>query len=104
MGLDFVGAVACFICCFLLQLAHNLTSVDLGFLAKKLEDLIDIVEPKVQRRPEILTKLRLSVLHLQTYQTRLVEPMTAVSRELMVKDKPKFIITNFAAQNVPNNQ
>lgn len=59
--------------------------MDLGFLAKKLEDLINVIEPKVRNKQEILTKLRLSVLHLQTYQTRLVEPMTAISRELMVR-------------------
>lgn len=66
------------------ELARNLTSVDLGFLADKLDELVDIVREKVPSIPNLSTRLMLCSLHLRTYQSKFVEPMTAKSKELIV--------------------
>lgn len=72
------------------ELAHNLTSVDLGFLATKLDELVTIVQDKVPGISNLSSRLKLCALLLRTFQTNFVEPMTVKSRELIVSFNDTF--------------
>lgn len=72
----------------------------MGFLASKLEELIGILDKKNRNVQEILPQLKLSVLHLQTYQTRLVEPMTKASAELIVRKQNTLILLHYIEDQV----
>lgn len=61
----------------------NLTKVDLNYLVKQL----DVVLETVNRRmvpAEIKANLEVSKLHLETYQEKLVVPMTQNAEKLIV--------------------
>lgn len=66
---------------FIDEFAINFTSVDLDFLASKLDELTEIVKNKVPNEPEISRQLIDSARKLRTYQQKYVVPMTMKAKE-----------------------
>lgn len=65
------------------QLADNFTTISLNTLVEEIGKLIGALKDK-EGFTTIVEDLRLNVLHLTTYQTRLVEPMIEAATNMVV--------------------
>lgn len=88
-------------------MADNFTTVSLNTLVDDIEKLIEALKDTVDFE-DIVDSLRLNVLHLSTYQTRLVEPMTEGATNMVVRylfaflNKIVFVIICFLSQRIAN--
>lgn len=67
------------------QITQNFTTVDLGDLVTEIKKAINEVESK-PGLDEITRELELSALHLEAYQSRLVEPMRTNAAKMAVSN------------------
>ncbi|XP_071052205.1 prominin-like protein isoform X2 [Onthophagus taurus] len=67
---------------FVDELDHNLTTVDLKFLIEQLDAAIQAVE-RHRIQDSIQNQLKNSKMHLETYQVKLVDPMTENAEKLI---------------------
>ena len=64
---------------------ENLTKIDLNVLIGQIDEALREIENDEQNL-EVQNQLELSKMHLMTYQSRLVEPMTENAKQLIVSN------------------
>lgn len=63
---------------------NNFTKPDLLDLVQELTRVVGILDQK-EGLDEVISDLKLSILHLESYQSRLVDPMVNAAKEMKVR-------------------